>query len=89
MEEEKKKKKKKAVGRSRLRYLSKWTETQQLTVIERWKLWLATVGVGKLPTNQKFEEGGREGGEEEEEEEEEEGGGGGGEVEEEEGGGGR
>ena len=32
---------------------SKSPETQQLTVIERWKEWLATVADGKLPVNQK------------------------------------
>jgi len=39
-------------------------QTQQLTVIQQWNEWLATITDGKLPTNQKTE------GEEEEEEEE-------------------
>ena len=34
---------------------SKWTETQRLTVIERWEGWLVTVADGKLPTHQKIE----------------------------------
>jgi len=29
--------------------------TQQLTVMEQWKEWLATIPDGKLPTNQKIE----------------------------------
>jgi len=32
-----------------------WTETQELTVIEQGKEWLATIPDGKLPTNQKTE----------------------------------
>jgi hypothetical protein len=31
------------------------TETQQLTVIERWKVWLVTVADGKLPAKQMIE----------------------------------
>jgi hypothetical protein len=34
----------------------KLPETQQLTVIQQWKEWLATIPDGKLPTNQKIEE---------------------------------
>jgi hypothetical protein len=30
-------------------------QKQQLTVIQQWKEWLATVPDGKLPTNQKIE----------------------------------
>jgi len=30
-------------------------ETQELTVIEKWKEWFATVADGKLPANQKIE----------------------------------
>ena len=56
------------MGNPGLQYLSKSPETQQLTVIQQWKEWLATVTDGKLATNQKSE------GQEEEEEEEEEDG---------------
>jgi hypothetical protein len=34
---------------------SKLPETQQLTVIQQWKEWLATNPHGKLPTDQKTE----------------------------------
>jgi len=34
---------------------SKSPETQELTVIQQWKEWLATIPDGKLPTNQKIE----------------------------------
>jgi len=34
---------------------SKSTETEQLTVIQRWKEWLATVADGKRPTSQTIE----------------------------------
>jgi len=30
-------------------------ETQELTVMQQWKEWLATIPDGKLPTNQKTE----------------------------------
>ena len=34
---------------------SKSPKTQELTVIQQWKEWLATIPDGKLPTNQKIE----------------------------------
>jgi hypothetical protein len=34
---------------------SKSPETQQLTVVQRWKEWLATVTDGQLPTNRMVE----------------------------------
>ena len=34
---------------------SKWTVTEQLTVIVRWEEWLATYPDGKLPTSEKIE----------------------------------
>jgi hypothetical protein len=34
---------------------TKSPETQELTVIQQWKDWLATIRDGKLPTNQKAE----------------------------------
>ena len=34
---------------------TKSPETQELTVIQQWKDWLATIRDGKLPTNQKIE----------------------------------
>jgi hypothetical protein len=47
--------KKSAVGRPGLRYLSKWPETHQLTVVQQWQEGLATVAGGKLQTDQKIE----------------------------------
>jgi hypothetical protein len=46
---------KKAVGRPRLQYLKQLPDTQELTIIQQWKEWLATNPDGKLPTNQKAE----------------------------------
>jgi hypothetical protein len=40
-------------GRPLLQYYSKSPETQELTVIQQWKEWLAKIPGGKLPTNQK------------------------------------
>jgi hypothetical protein len=42
--------KKNAVGKHRLQYFSKSPETQQLTVAQQSKEWLATFPDGKLPT---------------------------------------
>jgi len=42
---------KKAVRRPRLQYLNKSPETQDLTDIQQWKEWIATIPDGKLPTN--------------------------------------
>ena len=48
-------------GQPHIRFTySKWTETQQLTVIVRWKLLLVIVGDGTLPANQKIGVGGEE-----------------------------
>jgi hypothetical protein len=34
---------------------NKSPETQELTVLQQWKDWLATIPDGRLPTNQKIE----------------------------------
>jgi len=47
--------KKSAVGRPGLRYLSKWPETHQLTVVQQRQEGLATVAGAKLQTDQKIE----------------------------------
>jgi hypothetical protein len=46
---------KQAVGRPRLQYSKRVARNTQLTVIQQWIEWLATVADGKLPTNQKIE----------------------------------
>jgi len=43
------------VGRPRKNNSRKSPEAQQLTVIQQWREWLATITDGELPTNQKIE----------------------------------